>query len=165
MRLLNSGSKAKSGKIRKNLRANNSPLMEKPDMSPASVGRIAQVFLNVDLRNSHDGLLDAAVKGLGKENVRRFPPKCFLVFINHLGDRFKIMTPARHTEDGLVLDWAILYYRSPSGRITPDIIYNLPKLFAGKGSFEIHAAAKEYLQEELRMKRIRTVTPTYTIGS
>lgn len=141
--------------IVRNIDKPNTGLMKKPDFSPAPLGRIAQVFLNVNLRRSHDGLLEIAKKrGI---DLNEFPRGSYLVFINEVNNRFKLMTPATFTKDGLVIDWLIAYYKSPRGRIDLNTIYNIPKIFSGRGTLDLASSADELLREQLKMKRIRTV--------
>ncbi len=69
--------------------SNPTALIPRADLSASKgAGRIAQVILDVDLRNSHDGLMEIAKqKGLSLKDLK---PGQYLVFVNLNRDRFKI---------------------------------------------------------------------------
>lgn len=141
----------------KELTKKNSAVLPKPTTNGNSLGRIAQVFLNVDLRQSTDRLLLVANKELRKRGIdlNRFPRGNYLTFINDRADRFKLVTPARFTADGYVMDWVVAYYKSPQGRISLDVLYNIPKIFSGQHELEITNYAHEILDDHLKAKRRR----------
>ena len=158
MRLTVSKSKKEKAVV---LSKRNSTLFQSPDLRPDPVGRIVQGYFDVDVRNSHDGLLTIARRDFKRNglDVDRLTPRSFLIFFNEKGNRFKLMVPARYTPDGRVFDWAVLYYKSPIGRVTLKLILDLPRILSGQGELALANSGMELLQEELRMKRVRTVMP------
>ncbi len=140
-------------------------LFAKPDLRPDAVGRIAQGYFDVDLKNSIDGLLLIAQRDFKKHglDVRELPIQSILLFFNERGNRFKLLMPFRYTQDKKVYNWAVLYHKEPQGRIKLESILELPRVLSGQAShYSIARSGFEYLQEELRMKRLRTVTPLLT---
>jgi hypothetical protein len=136
-------------------------LYERPDMTPDPVGRVAQGYFDQDMRNSHKGLLLVAQRDFKRHglDVRDLPPRYLLVFFNEKGNRYKIMMPSKYTQDRKVYSWIVLYETEPVGRVSMEQILRLPQKVAGRGMFSIAPAGAELLQEELRMKRVRTVVP------
>jgi hypothetical protein len=150
--------------LARELRKANVALIQNPKALSRTPGNIAQVFLNVDLRNSYDGLLTLAEKELRKQNrklnLHEFPRGNYLVFINERGNRFKLLTPARHTKDGLVIDWIVAFYKNPTGhRIDANVIYEIPLIFSGRHTLELEEKAQMVLEDRLRYRRNRVLNP------
>lgn len=136
-------------------RSNGNPLLPRVDLAPAggrSAGRIAQVILNVDLRNSHDGLMAQA----RKEGVdfSRLQPGQYVVFINERMDKFKLLALSP-TRRGAV----VAYYKSYTGRIDREEIELLPASFGVAKRIETGEKAAVALDGELSFKRARRVGP------
>lgn len=131
----------------------NTAVVASADLSPASNGgRIAQVLLNVDLRNSHDGLMEIAKKrGITAEDLK---PGQYLVFVNDNKDRFKIFAMAPSGRGAIVA-----YYKSYAGRVDRAEIETVPAAFGIKKRFSTREDIAERMDEELRYKRVRTVKP------
>lgn len=99
--------------------------------------RITRVFLDVDLRQSFDGLREMAKKAktdlLGDTTV---------LFINHARTKFKILRS----------DTYLIYYTNGNRRIPLDAIRYLPKMFSGS-RIEMDAAVKDSLRLKLNLVR------------
>lgn len=128
-------------------------LTPRADFSPASgttAGRIAQIILNVDLRNSHDGLMDIAKKrGV---DFDKMGPGQYLVFVNDQKNRFKIFAPSPSRRGAI-----ILYYKSYQGRVDRDEIISVPAAFGVKKHIDINERLSNSLDESLAYKRVRVV--------
>ena len=130
----------------------NIAIIPKPDLSATNSGRIAQVLLNVDLRNSHEGLMAIASKrGV---NFDTLPVGHYLVFVNEQKNRFKIFAPTPDKRGAIVA-----YYKSFEGRVDRTAIESVPMAFGIKRKFETSTRIAERLDDELRYQRIRTVKP------
>lgn len=130
---------------------NNTSLVSKPDYTPATHGgRLVQCFLNVDLRNSHDGLLEIARKrGVDFQKLKLGQ---YLAFINEQKNRFKIFALAPNGRGAI-----IIYYKSYQGRIDREAIQSVPLAFGSKQMIEAGPKTVEGLDDHLRMQRVRTV--------
>ena len=131
---------------------NPTALIPRADLSKTSspAGRIAQVILDVDLRNSHDGLMAVASKrGIKLSDLK---PGQYLVFVNLNRDRFKIFAPAPNGRGAI-----IVYYRSYQGRVDRQAIETMPQAFGMRTGFETGARLAGRMDEALSMKKIRTL--------
>jgi hypothetical protein len=128
----------------------NLALIPRADMRPADggAGRIAQILLNVDLRNGPDGLMKIA----RERGIREIPEGSYLVCVNAMLDRFITLG---FTPRGVV----VAYYKSFQGRIVREDIESLPAAFGVRKKFQTSTAMAEKLDEELKYKRLRNVTP------
>lgn len=128
----------------------NVALVGRPDYSPSTSGRIAQVFLNVDLRNSHDGLMEIARKrGV---DISKLEIGHYVVFINDQKNRFKLFAPSANRRGFIVA-----YYKSYDGRIDRQEIEMLPQAFGVKKRFETSNRIADKLDETLKYQRVRQV--------
>lgn len=126
---------------------NPTALIPKADLSSAKgpAGRIAQVILDVDLRNSHDGLMEIARKrGVSLKDLK---PGQYLVFVNLQRDRFKIFAPAPNGRGAI-----IVYYRAYQGRVDRESIETIPQAFGLKTGFETGPRLAAALDTELSKK-------------
>jgi len=142
----------KSKKLKKKPKPPNVAIVPRPDLRPpdGGAGRIAQILLNVDLRNGPDGLMKIArERGIKAEDIGEGG---YLVFVNALLDRFITLG---FTPRGVV----VAYYKSFSGRIVREDIESLPSAFGVRKKFQTNEKMAERLDEELRYKRMRNVTP------
>jgi|SRR5581483_109634 len=95
--------------------------------------RVLQVFLNADLRCSHDGLTEIAKKG--GLNVKELKPGQYVVFLNAAKNRMKLYAANN----------VVAYFKSPEGGIIdPRTLCDLPRAFNGT-SINYEAALKEAL--------------------
>ena len=102
---------------------------------------IIQCFLNVDMRNGHDGLTK-----LSKENgviTQKIEPGNFVVFVNSRRDKLKLFAANQ----------VIAYLRMPAGRkIEMRVIKELPRVFNGK-KIDYDQALSLALDKALREKQ------------
>lgn len=129
---------------------NPTALIPRPDLSAARnpAGRIAQVILDVDLRNSHDGLMEVARKrGVSLSDLK---PGQYLVFVNLQRDRFKIFAPAPNGRGAI-----IVYYRAYQGRVDRQAIETIPQAFGMRSGFETGAKLAAKLDEGLAVRASR----------
>ncbi len=103
-------------------------------------GGIIQVFLNVDMRNMHDGLTKIAKKN-GIE-VGILSARQYVVFINAAKTKVKVYA-ANDT---------IAYSRSKSGKLQMEAVAKIPECFGG-GAFNYDQALKLVLEELLKRKK------------
>jgi hypothetical protein len=130
--------------------SNPTAIIPKADLAAAHgpAGRIAQVILDVDLRNSHDGLMEIAKKkGIGLKDLK---PGQYLVFVNLNRDRFKIFAPAPNGRGAI-----IVYYRAYQGRVDRESIETIPQAFGLKRGFETGPKLAARLDEKLPQRPLR----------
>jgi len=116
-------------------------ILPKADWRRSQEPKIIQVFLNSDLRASHNGL-DLVAK---KNNVETelIEDGQFLVFINRSKTMFKIFA-ANNT---------LVFHKSRSGMIDLRAIEELPKVFRSTHTIDFQAALKKVLLKEFEKKR------------
>lgn len=129
------------------------PAIKRPDLSPANSGRIAQVFFNVDLRNGIEGLLK--ITGQFGFRADKLPQGHYFAFVNHLKDRFILLARSRSGRG-----WILTYEKCVGGRVDRAEMESVPQAFGLKSSFQTSTALASRVDEELRYKRIRDVTPS-----
>lgn len=89
-------------------------------LGKAENNRVLQVFLNADLRCSHDGLREIAKKG--GLDVKDLQPGQYIVFLNAAKNRLKLYASNN----------VVAYMKQPDGsRIDPRMIAELPRAFNG----------------------------------
>lgn len=104
---------------------------------------IIEVFLNVNMGRSHDGLGEIAKKN--KIDVGSLEPGTYVVFINRAQNRAKIYA---HGD-------VIAYWRAASGqKLNLETIQNIPRAFQGKAISYDDALTK------VLTKRLMKITPT-----
>lgn len=103
----------------------------------ASSTGILQVFLNVDLRNGHDGL--AEIASGSRINVLDLNPGQYVVFINGTKDKVKVYAANN----------VIAYHKSAHGRLEMGAIQLIPRCFKG-GVLRYDDAVKKVLESVLR---------------
>lgn len=115
--------------------------------SAETTGRssIRQVFLDVNMVNHHQGLLEIARKK--KVDVTELKPGDFLLFINARGSYCKIMG-ANISPAGRPPMFPVTSIKSPRGQISPLILRELPKFFFGQ-PFDYDATLKPLLEAHL----------------
>lgn len=102
-------------------------------MGKAENNRVLQVFLNADLRCSHDGLREIAKKG--GLDVKDLQPGQYIVFLNAAKDRLKLYASGN----------VVAYMKQPDGgKIDPRMIAELPRAFNGT-TINYESAIKEAL--------------------
>ena len=129
--------------------SNPTALIPRADLSASKgAGRIAQVILDVDLRNSHDGLMEIAKqKGLSLKDLK---PGQYLVFVNLNRDRFKIFAPSPNGRGAI-----IVYYRAYQGRVDRAAIETIPQAFGMRSGFETGTKLAARLDEGLAVRASR----------
>ncbi len=101
---------------------------------------IIQVFMNVDMRNMHEGLAEIASKnGI---NVQELKLGQFVVFINAMKTRVKIFAA----------NDVVAYQRSRSGKIQMETIQRIPESF-GAGGFDYDSALRAVLTKLLTKQK------------
>jgi len=116
-------------------------ILKQPDLRRSQEPKIIQVFLNSDLRASHNGLDLQAKKN--KIETQLIEDGQFLVFINRSKTMFKIFA-ANNT---------LVFHKSRSGMIDLRAIEELPKVFKSTHSIDFQAALKKVLLKEFARKR------------
>lgn len=105
----------------------------KETMGKAENNRVLQIFLNADLRCSHDGLREIAKKG--GLDVKDLQPGQYIVFLNCAKNRLKLYAAGN----------VVAYMKQPDGgRIDIRMIAELPRAFNGT-SINYETAIKEAL--------------------
>jgi hypothetical protein len=105
----------------------------KETMGKAENNRVLQVFLNADLRCSHDGLREIAKKG--GLDVKDLQAGQYIVFLNAAKDRLKLYAAGN----------VVAYMKQPDrGKIDPRMIAELPRAFNGT-AIQYEVAIKEAL--------------------
>lgn len=99
--------------------------------------RITRVFLDVDLRQSFDGLRDMATKAKAE-----LKGDTTILFINAARTKFKVLRS----------DTYLIYYSNGGKRIPIEAIRYLPKAFSGS-HMEMNNAIKTSLQSKLNYVR------------
>jgi len=126
-------------------------IIRKPDVGrvvSGHSGRLAQVILNVDLRNGHEGLLEIARKA--GVDIDKLPVGHYVCFVNPQLNRFKIMTLAPNRRGTI-----IAYYKQFEGRIERETIQSLPQAFGVSGDgFYAGRELGEKLDEKLKYQRV-----------
>lgn len=139
--------------MKKRNKNNVLPAIKRPDLSRTSSGRIAQVFFNVDLRNGIDGLLRVTEQfGFRADKL---PKGHYFAFVNHMKDRFILLARSRSGRG-----WILTYEKCLDGRVDRAEMESVPQAFGLKNSFQTGNALATRVDEELRYKRIRDVTPS-----
>lgn len=102
---------------------------------------ILQCFLNVDMRNAHDGLSVIAKKnGIDPEKIE---PGSFIVFINSARTKLKVYAS----------DQVVAYLRLESGRkLNMNVIRELPRVFNGR-SIKYDEALKSVVESAISKKQ------------
>lgn len=103
-------------------------------------GGIVQVFLNVDMRNMHNGLGKIA-KESGID-VNQLDPGQYVVFINSQKNKVKIFA----SND------VVAYHRTKSGKIQMETIREIPRSFRG-GAFDYDSALRVVLEKLIGRSR------------
>lgn len=104
-------------------------------LGKAENNRVLQVFLNADLRCSHDGLREIAKKG--GLDVKDLQPGQYIVFLNAAKDRLKLYAANN----------VVAYMKQPDGgKIDPRMIAELPRAFNGT-TINYETAIKEALMK------------------
>lgn len=117
-------------------------------MGKAENNRVLQVFLNADLRCSHDGLREIAKKG--GLDVKELQPGQYIVFLNAAKDRLKLYASGN----------VVAYMKQPDGgKIDPRMIAELPRAFNGT-TINYEAAIKDALVKVFarRGRKLEAVT-------
>lgn len=126
-------------------------IVPRPDKTAPGLntgGRIVQVILNADLRNSHDGLLELARKA--GVNLRRLAIGEYIVFLNPQRNRFKILAPAPGGRGTLVIS-----YKSYAGRVEREDMEAVPLALGVRRKLSTGDRIAERLDERLRYQRRR----------
>lgn len=101
------------------------------------MARALQIFLNADLRCSHEGLTIIAKKE--KIDVDKLVPGEYVIFINTQKNKVKLYAANQ----------IVAYLRLPRGHIDLRVIQLIPKAFESKGRIDYDQSLKEMLQREL----------------
>lgn len=102
---------------------------------------IVQCFLNVDMRNGHDGL--AAIAKDNGIKVNEIDSGSYLVFVNSQKTKLKLYAAGQ----------VIAYLRMPSGnKINMNVIREIPTVFNGK-SINYDQALKTAVEQAMEKKR------------
>jgi len=101
--------------------------------------RITRVFLDVDLRNGHEGLEDLASQN--KVNIRSLKSGEHVIFLNTRRTGFKL-----YSSNGV-----LSYYKS-SGKIDLNAIGYIPEAFTGNGKMDFAKAELAALKKKLNIK-------------
>lgn len=102
------------------------------------MNKILRVFLDVDMRNQHDGLSTLATKN--KVNLSNLDPGCHVIFINSKQNKIKVFS-CRGT---------LTYIRKDKGRIDLNFISMIPQAFNDFGELEWAKAEKLSLEKRLK---------------
>lgn len=102
---------------------------------------IRRVFLDVDMRNSHDGLNAVAIKN--HIHPDSLEPGDFLVFLNTEKNKIKILTA----------NGVMAYYRSPHGKLELGVIRLIPQAFKASGRIDYDASLKQVIEANFRKVR------------
>jgi len=109
------------------------------------MSRLLHIIPDTDMRARHEGLADWAKKnGVRWKNLK---PGDIVAFLNTKRDRIMVLG-VLDEEDSYGL---LGYYRAPHGRVMPEAIQYIPKVFGG-GRFNMNEATREALTEILERK-------------
>jgi hypothetical protein len=97
-----------------------------------------RIFLNVDLRNSHEGLSAIATKN--KIDVKKLVAGEYLIFINSEKNKIKLYAANE----------VIAYYRCPHGKVDLRAISKIPQAFKASGKIDYDACLKEIMEAKLK---------------
>lgn len=105
------------------------------------MARAIQIFLDSDLRCSHDGLAMIAKKE--KIDVSKLEPGEYVIFVNSAKDKCKVYAAFN----------VVAYLKPPKGhKIEMKVIQLIPVAFAATGRIDYDKALKELLEKELTWK-------------
>lgn len=104
------------------------------------MAKLLQVFLNADLRCSHDGLTSLAKKE--KVDVSQLTPGEYVIFINSGKNRIKLFAANN----------VLAYLRLPQGKIDMRTISLIPRAFEASRKINYDEKLREVLTKELRLK-------------
>jgi hypothetical protein len=105
------------------------------------MSKLIQIFLNADLRCSHDGL-----SKLARDNnikVEDLLPGEFVLFINSNMNRLKLYTANQ----------VLAYLRLKTGRIDLRAIQLIPQSFQASGKLQYDEALKEVIEKHMGRKK------------
>lgn len=106
------------------------------------MNRLIRLFLDTDLRCSHDGLAEIAAKS--KIKVENLTPGELLVFVNSSKTQVKVF--AAHN--------TVASHKNPSGRrLMMDSLRYIPEAFGGSGRIDMDAAIKKALEKVMAKKK------------
>lgn len=122
-------------------------ILSRPDRSaPQSQNcRVAQVFLNVDFRNQHEGL--AAVARKAGLDPAKLQPGQFVVFLNSKKDRIKLY--GAHN--------VVAYHKSET-RIDMTVLPRIIQAFNRHGTIDYDSVLRQRLTEVLARKPRRSAS-------
>lgn len=110
------------------------------------MSRLLHIIADTDMRARHEGLSVWAKKnGVKWKNLK---PGDIVAFLNTKRDRVMVLGVMDEADSFGLLG----YYRSPHGRVMPEAIQYIPKVFGG-GRFDMNEATREALVELLEKKK------------
>jgi hypothetical protein len=113
---------------------------------------VLEIFHDVNLINSHDGLAEwARANSSGRVKPDKLKPGQFLIFINVKRDAVKVMVGVDELDSRNI----VAHYKSPHGRLEMQAIKYIPRAFGAAG-FNWNNALRLALEEMLPEKRRKT---------
>lgn len=116
-------------------------LVKKPSLKEIDRPKITQVFMDVDMRNGHEGLSLLAKKF--DIDPRKLPQNHMLVFINRKQTHLKVFVAGN------------IIAHTKRDRISLDAIREIPRAFAYSGRIDYDEALKNSLEEKLKKRNTK----------
>lgn len=102
------------------------------------MSKILRVFMNVDLRNAHEGLSELAKKN--KVDVNTLENGEYLIFINAERNKLKLYASNQ----------VLAYLKLPRGKIDLRVISKIPQAFKASGKIQYEEHLKEMIENKLK---------------